>query len=123
MIRLERFRWWHIAEVLPIEEDLFGDEKWSPGMLWNELAQRHYCIVAIDEDSLQRLGSWPWPRALHAALIDRLRAAGARAIAYDVLFVEPSPTDEKLGKAMRRGPPRILESVPPDLTEQRRKAG
>ena len=49
MIRLERFRWWHIAEVLPIEDDLFGAEKWSPAMFWNELAQRHFYLVAMDD--------------------------------------------------------------------------
>jgi len=27
-MRISRFRWWHIAEVLPIEEDLFGAEAW-----------------------------------------------------------------------------------------------
>ena len=48
MIRLERFRWWHIDEVLVIEDDLFGPEKWSPGMFWNELAQRHFYLVARD---------------------------------------------------------------------------
>ena len=47
-MRLERFRWWHIAEVLPIEEDLFGAERWSPAMFWNELAQRHFYLVALD---------------------------------------------------------------------------
>jgi ribosomal-protein-alanine N-acetyltransferase len=45
---IERFRWWHIAEVLPIEEDLFGAEKWSAAMFWNELAQRHHYLVALD---------------------------------------------------------------------------
>jgi ribosomal-protein-alanine N-acetyltransferase len=49
VIRLERFRWWHVAEVLPIEDDLFGAEKWSPGMFWNELAQRHFYLVATDD--------------------------------------------------------------------------
>jgi ribosomal-protein-alanine N-acetyltransferase len=52
VIRLERFRWWHIAEVLPIEDDLFGAEKWSPGMFWNELAQRHFYLVAMDEQEI-----------------------------------------------------------------------
>jgi ribosomal-protein-alanine N-acetyltransferase len=52
VIRLERFRWWHIAAVLPIEEDLFGAEKWSPGMFWNELAQRHYYLVATDDHEI-----------------------------------------------------------------------
>jgi ribosomal-protein-alanine N-acetyltransferase len=47
-MRVERFRWWHIAEVLPIEEDLFGAERWSPAMFWNELAQRHFYLVALD---------------------------------------------------------------------------
>ena len=47
MISLERFRWWHVAEVLPIEGDLFGADKWSPAMFWNELAQRHFYVVAM----------------------------------------------------------------------------
>jgi len=47
-MRLERFRWWHIDEVLPIEEELFGVEKWSAAMFWNELAQRHFYLVALD---------------------------------------------------------------------------
>ncbi len=47
-------------------------------------------IVAIDNRSLQALGEWPWPRRRHAELIDRLQAAGAVAIGYDVLFLEPA---------------------------------
>ena len=57
-MRIERFRWWHIAEVLPIEDDLFGAEKWSAAMFWNELAQRdrnHY-LVALDEGLLGYAG-------------------------------------------------------------------
>ena len=45
---LTRLRWWHIAEIAPIEEELFGDERWSPGMFWNELASGHYYLVALD---------------------------------------------------------------------------
>lgn len=45
---IERFRWWHVAEVLAIEEDLFGAERWSAAMFWNELAQRHHYLVALD---------------------------------------------------------------------------
>ena len=51
-MRIERFRWWHIAEVLPVEEDLFGAEKWSAAMFWNELAQRNHYVVALDGDEL-----------------------------------------------------------------------
>jgi ribosomal-protein-alanine N-acetyltransferase len=42
-------RWWHIDEILPIEADLFGVEQWSAAMLWNELANGHYYLVALDE--------------------------------------------------------------------------
>ncbi len=52
-------------------------------------------IVAIDEPSMTEIGSqWPWPRALHARLIEALRAAGAKAIGIDVIFAEPSATPE-----------------------------
>jgi ribosomal-protein-alanine N-acetyltransferase len=48
--RIERFRWWHIAEVMPLEQDLFGPEKWSEWMFWNELAAGHYYRVALAAD-------------------------------------------------------------------------
>jgi ribosomal-protein-alanine N-acetyltransferase len=48
-VTLERFRWWHIDEVLTIEADLFGAEQWSAGMFWNELASGHYYLVARGE--------------------------------------------------------------------------
>lgn len=49
---IERFRWWHIADVLPLEEDLFGAEKWSPAMFWNELAQRNFYRVVTEADEV-----------------------------------------------------------------------
>ncbi|MGQ5259696.1 ribosomal protein S18-alanine N-acetyltransferase [Micromonospora sp. ZYX-F-536] len=49
-VRLERFRWWHIDQVLPIEADVFGAEQWSPAMFWNELANGHHYQVATDDD-------------------------------------------------------------------------
>ena len=65
-------------------------------------------IVAIDNETLERIGRWPWPRDIHAAMLTRLREAGARAILYDVLFIEPSPQDAALAQAMRDGPPVYL---------------
>ncbi len=47
-------------------------------------------IVSIDDTSLTQIGRWPWPRSVHAELIDKLKEAGARVIAYDVNFPEPS---------------------------------
>ena len=47
-MRIERLRWWHIKEIVPIEGDLFGAEQWSAGMFWNELANGHHYVVAVD---------------------------------------------------------------------------
>ncbi len=41
-----RLRWWHIGQLLPIENDLFGAEQWSAAMFWNELAAGHHYIAA-----------------------------------------------------------------------------
>ncbi len=46
-------------------------------------------IVDIDEESLKRVGQWPWPRTLLAELVDKLGEAGAAAIAFDIVFPEP----------------------------------
>ncbi|NUT34455.1 MAG: ribosomal protein S18-alanine N-acetyltransferase [Hamadaea sp.] len=48
--RLARLRWWQIADLLPIEADLFGSERWTAGMFWNELANGHLYLVALEPD-------------------------------------------------------------------------
>ena len=50
-------------------------------------------IVAIDDESLKRLGQWPWPRERLAALVDALKRAGVAAIAFDFLFSEKDRGD------------------------------
>ncbi len=45
-------------------------------------------IAAIDELSLKEQGRWPWPRTLHAQLIDRLAESGAKAVAFNIFFPE-----------------------------------
>jgi adenylate cyclase len=49
-------------------------------------------LVEINESSIREFeaafGRWPWPRIAHAVLIDFLKSAGARVIAYDVFFGE-----------------------------------
>lgn len=52
-------------------------------------------IVAIDESSFSEIGrQWPWPRSLHARLVEVLAAEGASVVAFDVLFAEPSKPGE-----------------------------
>lgn len=52
-------------------------------------------VVAIDDVTFDELGvQWPFPRSLHGRLIDRLRRAGVRVVAYDVQFTEPTTPAE-----------------------------
>ena len=45
-------------------------------------------IAAIDEQSLAKLGRWPWSRTTFTALAERLDQLGARVIAFDLFFPE-----------------------------------
>jgi [ribosomal protein S18]-alanine N-acetyltransferase len=52
---LREMRWWDIEAVLELEQELFPEDAWSPGMFWSELAQtRHpeatrYYVVAHED--------------------------------------------------------------------------
>ena len=59
-------------------------------------------IIDIDEDSLKRIGQWPWPRTQVAELVTRLTELGAAAIAFDVVFAEPD----------RLSPSELLKNLP-----------
>jgi CHASE2 domain-containing sensor protein len=80
-------------------------------------------IVAIDDPSLsaakefydtdplkyaylEPLIKWPWKRTAYAQVIERLMAAGARSVAVDVLFADPSSygttDDEQLADVLQR---------------------
>jgi len=49
-------------------------------------------IIDIDDESLKRLGQWPWPRTRIADLVSLLQEAGPAVIAFDILFAEPDRT-------------------------------
>ena len=63
-------------------------------------------IIAIDEESLDHYGRWPWPRHIHADLIDKLSVGGAKVIGLDIILAEPSPItpedDQLLAEAVSR---------------------
>lgn len=52
-------------------------------------------IVDIDEQSLAKIGQWPWPRTKLATITNTLTKAGALAIGFDMVFSEPDRTDPK----------------------------
>ena len=53
-------------------------------------------VVKIDDVTFDELNlQWPFPRSNHGRVISRLKADGAKVIAYDVQFSEPSPDAEQ----------------------------
>jgi adenylate cyclase len=73
-----------------------------------ETARQDIALIEIDEYSLRNLepnvGRWPWPRAVHGLLLDYLARAGARVIAYDVLFAgRDTQRDIKFGESTLSG--------------------
>jgi signal transduction histidine kinase/CHASE2 domain-containing sensor protein len=61
-------------------------------------------IIAIDEPSIKRFGRFPWPRSLMAQALDSLNNAKPKAIALDVLYVDPTTKSEDtaLASAIKR---------------------
>ncbi|MDP4161213.1 MAG: adenylate/guanylate cyclase domain-containing protein, partial [Bacillota bacterium] len=52
-------------------------------------------ILAIDDESLAKLGKWPWPRNIVAELSDKLLANGALAVWPDIYYSDKSQNPEE----------------------------
>ncbi len=73
-------------------------------------------LITIDEDSFDELHmQWPWPRSLHAQLIDTLHQSHPKAIGLNILFTEPSylgPSDDQaLQESLARAGNVVLASA------------
>jgi adenylate cyclase len=79
-------------------------------------------LIEIDNESVRRLepvvGRWPWPRLIHATVIDYLAAAGAKVIGYDILFAERDVRKFMVGDTEWTG-----EQSDAALVESTKKAG
>jgi CHASE2 domain-containing sensor protein/signal transduction histidine kinase len=75
-------------------------------MLPRDVSQSPVVLVGIDDKSIATLGRWPWPRTLHAGLIDRIAAGQPAAIGLDLLLPEPDTrqpdNDRHLAEALGR---------------------
>ena len=49
-------------------------------------------IILVDEASLRGMnpivGRWPWPRSVHADVVEFLAMSGAKSVVFDILFTE-----------------------------------
>lgn len=82
-------------------------QRWQP----REYQATPVRIIDIDDESLKRLGQWPWPRTRMAELTNRLRSAQASVIAFDILFAEPDRTSPQAMLALWQPPPNISADI------------
>jgi len=91
--------------------------------LWQRAPSAEIVIVGVDEASLAQLGRWPFSRALHAQVVERLTRAGAKAIGFDVIFAEPAaPADDARFAAAIAASGRVVLPVHMDATMMDAKA-
>ncbi len=72
-------------------------------------SSKQVAIVEMDARSVAEIRRWPWPRRHYAAVVDRLRAAGAATIVFDVdLSSASDPVDDRaFAAALRRAGGRV----------------
>jgi len=58
-------------------------------------------LIDIGDDSIEKLGRFPFDRSYHALLIKALKEHGAKAVIFDIFFSEPHEHDAELEDAMR----------------------
>ena len=81
-------------------------------------------LIKIDDQSLRKVGRWPWPRSRHAELTDALTKAGARRIFFDMSFFGPTNAadDQRFAESLRKSGRVVLavraRSGPDSGTEQ-----
>ena len=73
-------------------------------------------VIAIDDQSLANIGRWPWPRDIHAAMIDKLAAAKVKVIGNTIFYSEPQQDPglqyvTKLLKVYAKHVPSVAEGV------------
>lgn len=93
----------HLAPGLGSQvENTLGDYTWRLGA--SERPERRVVIVDVDEESLNRLGAWPWSRQTLAQLAERIHASGSAVQVYDVVFDASREGDAVLAEVLGRVP-------------------
>ena len=92
-----------LADPRPLEEVRLRTFDLLQVLRPREQTARPVVIADIDEASLKEIGQWPWPRTVVADLVTRLRALGAVAIGFDIVFAEPDRLSPAVAVASFRG--------------------
>jgi len=83
--------------------------------------------VIIDDESLKELNlSWPIPRSVYAELLDRLVAGEAKAVGFDILFLEPAADpkqDQAFARSLARSGDRVVMALNLRMDEKQDENG
>ena len=80
--------WLTIAELKTLDHRFHRHA--DPAKAGNDIV-----LVAVDEASLEAYGRWPCPRDRHGYVVHYLKQAGAKAVVFDILFLEPDSAAEE----------------------------
>ena len=91
-------RWWHIAELLPIEQELFAPEPWSERLFWSELGQldtRHYLVALSDGAVAGYGGLCDYPDEAFIQTLAVAPAAQRKGVATQLLLALLAEADRR----------------------------
>src|SRR5688572_21523496 len=116
----------YLLRVFEIPDLKFSD--WRYRLRGEREASDRIALVEVDDATLrEHQGRWPLSRELYALLIDGLSAAGARAIAFDLIFLgeegnEPdSVTNQQVNlllAAMTEANPQVVHAFDSQAEEE-----
>ena len=92
-------RWWHVAQLLPLERELFAPEPWTERLFWSELGQldtRHYLVALAEEELVGYAGLCDYPDEAFVQTLAVAPAAQGRGVGALLL-------EALLQEAARRG--------------------
>ncbi len=71
--------------------DTMGLTAYDVMMRWrgDPESQSPVVMVDIDDDSIEKLGRWPWPRSLIAQGIEKINSGDPKGIGLNIIFSEP----------------------------------
>ena len=98
-VTLGRMRWWHVAELLAIEQELFAPQPWSERVFWSELGQfdsRHYLVAVGDGQVVGYAGLCDYPDEAFVQTLAVARSSQGLGIGSQLLTA-------LLAEAARRG--------------------
>ena len=75
--------------------------------------QPNIAIIAIDDKSIAEIGRYPWPRNQYALLLEKLKAAQAKAVLFDAFFPEREDlvNDQAFAAAMKKSGNAVLAEL------------